>query len=393
MNILKGMKVVDFSHAYSGPFCTMNLADYGAEVIKIERAGSGDQARYWAPFKNDYSTYYGGFNRGKKSLTLNIRSEEGKQIIFDLVKEADVVISNFKAGTLDRYGMGYEEMKKINPSIIFVVLSGFGEVGQSKSYPAYDNVMQGMSGLMELNGMADNEPTKLGPAVGDSYSGLILMLGTLMAYYNKLRTGEGQKVDATMLGGLISTMEPAVLDYAVNGNVMQRRGNTNPFYAPCDVYKCMDGFLAVSAKNDEQWQAVCDIFELADMKEDPKFATNEARMQNIPELTDRIEKFLSDKGMYFMEKALNEAGVPASHVMNIVEAMDDEHLKARKMVIEVEDPIAGKIGLVGNPIKMTGCEPSTAIPSPTLGQHTDEVLKSIGYSDEKIAELKENGIV
>jgi beta-alanine coA-transferase len=200
MGFLDGVKVVDFTHAYAGPFCSLFLADYGAEVIKIERVDGGDQARTWGPFKNDYSAYYASFNRGKKSITLDIKSKEGQKIIYDLIKDADIVCSNFKAGTLEKYGVGYDQMKQVKPDIIYATISGFGTKGELSKYPAYDNVIQAMSGIMDVNGFADKGPTKIGPAIGDSYTGLLLLLGLMIAFHHRQKTGKGQQIDVTMLG-------------------------------------------------------------------------------------------------------------------------------------------------------------------------------------------------
>ena len=190
MQLLKGVKVLDFTHAYAGPYCTMELADFGAEVIKIEKIQGGDQARSWGPFKNNNSAYYASFNRGKKSIGLDISSDEGKKIIMDLVKDTDIVVSNFKHGTLEKFGLGYEDMKEVKKDIIFATLNGFGDKGPLSKFAAYDNVIQAMSGIMDLTGFPDRIPTKIGPAIGDSYSGLVLLLGIVMAYYHKLKTGE-----------------------------------------------------------------------------------------------------------------------------------------------------------------------------------------------------------
>lgn len=393
MGILDNVKVVDFTHAYSGPFCSMNLADYGAEVIKIEKVQGGDQSRCWGPFKDDYSGYYASFNRGKKSVTLNIACPNGRKVIMDLIKDADIVISNFKAGTLEKYGMGYEQMKKVNPGIIYASLSGFGTKGELAAYAAYDNVMQGMSGIMELNGFPDGDPTKIGPAIGDSYSGLVLLIGILIAYYHRLNTGEGQKVESTMLGSLITSLEYPIMEYTNLNKVVSRMGNRNPYYAPGDVYKTKDGFVAVSVKNDEQWEKFCETLEAESLLEEEKYSTNELRMKHVEQLTEDIEAVLANHGMHEVEQSMEQAGLAVSHVMDIKEALDDDHLKSRNMVIEVNDPGVGPIKLVGNPIKLSGSTPITDIPSPLLGANTKEVLEEIGYTEEDIDKLREEGVI
>lgn len=393
MGILDNVKVVDFTHAYSGPFCSMNLADYGAEVIKIERIQGGDQARSWGPFKDDYSGYYASFNRGKKSVTLNIACPDGRKVIFDLIREADIVISNFKAGTLEKYGMGYEQMKRINPEIIYASLSGFGTQGELSAYAAYDNVIQGMSGIMDLNGFPDGDPTKIGPAIGDSYSGLVLLIGILIAYYHRLKTGEGQKIDATMLGSLITSLEYPIMEYTNLNKLVSRMGNRNPYYAPGDVYKTKDGYIAVSAKDDAQWETFCRTLEAEALLEKEEYETNELRLAHADQLKEDLEKLFAEHGMHEIEQSLEQAGIAAAHVMGIEEALEDEHLLARKMVIDVEDPGVGPIKLVGNPIKLSESKPVTDIPSPLLGENTEEILAEIGYTEEDINQLREEGVI
>jgi CoA:oxalate CoA-transferase len=393
MGLFDGVKVIDFTHAYSGPFCTMNLADYGAEVIKVERIDGGDQARTWGPFKNDYSAYYASFNRGKQSITLNIASEEGQKIIFDLVKEADIVVSNFKAGTLEKYGIGYDAIKEIKPDIIYASLSGFGTTGELSKYAAYDNVIQAMSGVMDVNGFPDKGPTKIGPAIGDSYSGLVLLLGIVIAYYSRLKTGKGQKVDATMLGALFTTLEYPILEYANTGKVLSRTGNQSSYYAPGDVYKVKDGFVALSVKNDVMWEVFCDALKLNDMKVNDNYKTNEMRLKNREALTVDIEQALSGRTMKEVETALSDTEVPVSGVKNIAEALENEHLQARNMVITVDDPVIGALKLVGNPIHLSENPPILEVPSPTLGQNTEQLMEALGYTKKEIFSLKDKGVI
>lgn len=393
MGMFDGVKVIDFTHAYSGPFCTLNLADYGAEVIKIERVDGGDQARSWGPFKNDYSVYYASFNRGKKSITLNIASEEGKKIIFDLVKDADIVCSNFKAGTLEKYGIGYDEISKIKPDIIYATLSGFGTKGELSKFAAYDNVIQAMSGIMDLNGFADKGPTKIGPAIGDSYSGLMLLIGIAIAYYNRLMTGKGQQVDATMLGSLYTMLEYPILEYANMGKCLTRSGNTSPYYAPGDCYKVKDGYVALSVKNNDMWKLFCEITSINPEGEKGKFKTNELRLKNVKELNTIITERFSNLTRKEIEKLFENTNIPVAGVIDISEALEDEHLIERDMVIKVDDPVAGEVKLVGNPIKLSENKPITNIPSPTLGQHTDLILKELGYTDNEIKILHDKKVV
>lgn len=390
MGFLDGVKVIDFTHAYAGPFCSLNLADFGAEVIKIERIDGGDQARSWGPFKNGGSAYYASFNRGKKSLTLNIKDKDAQKIIYDLIKDADIVCSNFKAGTLERYGVGYEQMKEVKPDIIYATISGFGTKGELSKFAAYDNVIQAISGVMDVNGFADKGPTKVGPAIGDSYSGLLLLLGLMIAHYSKLKTGKGQQVDVTMLGALYGLLEYPVLEYANNNKVLTRCGNASLYTAPNDVYKTGDDYVAVSVGNDGQWVTFCETLGFAQTEE---LATNEGRLANKDALKTMLEERFASLTAKEVEDMFADTKVPVSSVMGIVESLENEHLLEREMVIEVEDPIIGGMKLVGNPIHLSENKVITNIPSPTLGEHTEEILLGLGYGMEEIATLRQNGTV
>lgn len=387
MSILNGVKVIDFTHAYAGPFTTINLADFGAEVIKIERH-SGDVSRGWGPFKNGYSGYYCSFNRNKRSITIDISSEEGKKIIFDLVKDADIVCSNFKVGTLEKYGIGYEEMKVIKPDIIYASISGFGDKGVLSTFAAYDNVIQALSGIMDITGFEEGVPTKIGPAIGDSYTGLMLLMGILAAYNHKLRTGKGQKVDVTMLGSLIEMLDNPILEYTAFGNKITRKGNVNTHYAPSDVYRVKDGFITLAVKNNCMWKEFCGVLEAPELETDKRFKTNDLRMENSDALKVIIEEKLSRTGRDEAVEKFLSAKIPCAGVSNIKEAFEDEQLKDRNMIVELDDPGAGKIKLVGNPMKLSKTPPQINKAAPLLGQHTEEILLEMGYSEEDILMFK-----
>lgn len=393
MSFLKGVKVVDFTHAYAGPFCTMSLCDYGAEVIKVERVDTGDQTRSWGPFKNGHSAYYCSFNRGKKNITINIASKEGQEIIFELVKDADIVCSNFKAGTLEKYGIGYEDIKKIKPDVIYASLSGYGNRGEIASHPAYDNVVQAMSGVMDLNGFPGKRPTKIGPAIGDSYSGLMLLLGVMAAFYHRQQTGEGQKVDVTMLGSLYTLSEYPILEYANHGKMFTRNGNRSMYYAPGDVYKTKEGYVALSVKNNAMWKTFCDVLDLPGLCLHSDYIDNDARLANSEKLTSELEKVFAAMTADEIEKAFENTEVPVAAVMGIVEALDDPHLNARNMVIEVDDPGVGNVKLVGNPIRLSGIAPRLDLGSPLFGEDTTTMLADLGYSEERIKEAQQKCII
>ena len=363
MGMLDGVKVLDFTHAYAGPFCTMTMADFGAQVIKIEKVSGGDQARSWGPFKNGYSGYYASFNRGKKSLPLDLRAPEAKEIIRRLIAESDIICSNFKAGTMEKMGFSYEEVRQIKPDIIFAELSGFGSKGALSAYAAYDNVMQAVSGVMDLNGFPDGVPQKIGPAIGDSYSGLVLLLGITIAYYRKLKNGQGCRVDATMLGSLITALEYPVMEYTDCGKLLHRDGNRSPWYAPGDVYRAKDSYVALSVKTDAMWQT---FLERTGFPQKANYQTAALRLENRD---------------------------PAAEVMGIAESLQDPQLLARDMVLTVKDPVLGDIQLVGDPMKLSENPVRTDVPSPTLGQDTKAILLGLGYRQEELDDMKHHNII
>lgn len=393
MGIFDGVKVIDFTHAYAGPFATLNLADFGADVIKIERRETGDVSRGWGPFKNDYSGYYSSFNRGKRSITLDFRSEEGQKVIFDLVKDADIVCSNFKAGTLDKYGIGYEKMKEIKPDIIYATISGFGETGVLSSFAAYDNVVQAISGLMDVTGFQEGNPTKIGPAIGDSFTGLLLFMGIATAYYHKLETGKGQKIDVTMLGSLLMMLDNPVISSSVSDGKVTRIGNINPHYSPCDIFKVKDGYVTIAVKNQKMWESFCSIIDGKKLLSDERFETNDKRLDNSMVLKELIQDLINGMTKEELELKLTGAGIPCAPVMNIKEAFENEQLIERDMIVELADPGTGSIKVVGNPMKLSRDMPVISKPSPLLGYHTDEILKEAGYDNTKISELKELNII
>lgn len=391
MGFLDGIKVIDFTHAYAGPFCTQILGDFGAEVIKVEKINEGDQARGWAPFKNDYSGYYASFNRAKKSITVDISSEKGQEILKKLILEADIVCSNFKAGTLERYGLGFEDIKKERPDIIYSSISGFGSKGEFSKFAAYDNVIQAVSGVMDVNGFPDRAPSKIGPAIGDSYSGLLLLLGIMIALYHKKMTGEGQEVTVSMLGALFGLLEYPVLEYTVGKNLMSRIGNTGLYYYPDDTYLAGDGeYVAVTIRNDNEWGKFCSIYGI-DLEE--KLKTNDQRLKEKEYIREIVERAIAELSAEEVERMSDGSNLAIAEVIDISKALKSEQLKEREMIIDVKDPVIGDLKLVGNPIKLSENEQRLNVPSPTVGQHTDEILLDLGLTDSEIADLRKTGII
>ena len=300
---LEGIRVLDLTQAYSGPFCTMNLADHGAEVIKIERPGSGDQTRGWGPMKNDYSGYYAYINRNKKGITLNLASDEGKQIFRELVKTADVVCENYKVGVLEKLGFSYDVLKEINPRIIYGSISGFGLEGPLASRPCYDIVAQAMSGMMSVTGFADGPPCKIGPSIGDNYSGAYLCMGILMALYEREKTGVGRRIDVAMVDTLFSVMENFVVEYTIAGKTPHRAGNQDPSIAPFDSFHAKDGEFVMGCGTDKMFAALCQAMGREDLINNPLYITNLARCEHyLDGLKPEIEAWTTTKTIAELEE-------------------------------------------------------------------------------------------
>lgn len=396
MKVLEGVTVIDFTQAYSGPFCTMQLADFGARVIKIERNKYGDQSRYWAPINEEgQSGYYAAINRGKESITLNIGTPEGIEIAKKLIAKADIMVENFSVGSMEKKGLGYEEVKKINPEIIYGSISGYGQNTSWSKLPAYDNVIQAQTGLMEMTGTADGVPTKVGVSVGDNYTGLEMSLAITLAYYNKLKTGKGQYIDVAMYDTLFEIMESPILTYELEGTKSTRCGNTDPTLFPYDVYPCKDGYFSpgVAAGSKKEWKAFCEAIEMPELLENERWMSNDNRLEDYDELTAKILPFFADKTKAELADIFTSYKIPNAPVKTIPELVTDPQLKARDMLIDMEDPGIGKYVATGNPMKLSLTPAVIEKPAPLLGADTDHVLAELGYSEDVIAKLHEDKIV
>ena len=392
MKLLEGITVLDLTQAYSGPFCTMHLADHGANVIKIERPPHGDQTRSWGPFKNGGSAYYALINRNKQSVTLNLRTKEGREVFREMVKKADVVCENFRVGTMEELGLGYEDLQEINPKIIYASISGFGLEGPLKDRPAYDIVAQGMSGIMSITGFKESGPTKIGPSLGDNYTGSYLALGVCMALFNREKTGKGHRIDVAMLDTLYSALENAVVTYTVEGVVPGQVGNIDPAIAPFDTFDAKDGLFVMGVGTDKMWKELCQGMSRPDLGEDPRFASNDLRVQHYQStMRPLLLEWSKTKTLAEIEDFLVNAGIPFGPVLDVAQATEHPQIKARNMIQDVDDPVLGKVRLVGIPIKIQGSPDNIDRSAPSLGQDNEAVMKIfLGYDDNKIAKLKKD---
>ena len=391
---LTGIRIIALEQYMAGPYCTMLLADAGAEVIKIERPGSGDPRRSIPPFaEKDGTRKAGGFmayNRNKKSFCLNVQSDEGKTIYLDLVKSADVVVENLRPGSTDKLGIGYKDLKVINPKLIYAAISGFGRLegykGPDSDRPAFDIVAEAMSGIMHLVGFEDKPPSWTIYGMADVYTGLCTSYAITQALFQREKTGKGQFVDSAMLDAMISLNERMVMLYTITGEE-PHRGWLKHLY-PRGAFKCKNGYLAMNVPDDLVWARLCKSMERDDLIDDVKSNTGTARAANGDFLGPIIEEWLSKKTRDEAEKILNKNGVPVGSVYTAKDIFESEQVKARRSLIDIEDPDVGTYQFARGPVMLSDAPEIETNPAPDLGQHTHEILSSIlGYSDEQINEL------
>lgn len=390
---LKGVRILDLT-TLNG-FCPMEFADYGAEVIKVERPDGGDPVRVYPPFKDDVAIYHAFMDRGKKSITLDLKSEKGAEVFKKLVKHADVVLENFKVGTMEKMGLGYDVLSEINPRLVYGALTAFGSTGPLKSYICYDTIAQARSGVMDITGFPEpNPPMKVGAFISDHYSSTYLSCAVIMALYYARATGIGQRVESSMVESLFSATEDrvAMVDKAETG--WSRSGNTHHSICPHDIIKCQDGYVALAVSTDDQWQKFCTAFAKPDWAEDPKYMDNASRGENyFGGLREKIENLFSNYGKNDICNRLDEVNVPAAPVETIKDAITQEQVKARNMLVGVKDQRIGEITVPGKVIKFHDQAGESDFGSaPLLGQDNDAIYGEVCSSDE-IAELKAEGVI
>lgn len=391
---LEGVKILDFSQVLAAPFCGMMLADLGAQVIKVERPGSGDFSREYGPFLNDVSLYFCQYNRGKRGLAVNMRSEAGKRVIMSLVKEVDIVVENYKAGTLEKLGLGYDEMLKVNPTLIYGSISGFGTHGPLSHLPCMDVIAAARSGLVSQSGMDGDDPIKPGFSLCDTWAGLHLLRGLSMALLHKQKTNKGVRVDIAMLDCAFYLCEAPVLEYSLTGVHKKRTGNHDSVFAPYGEFAANDGHAVIAVTREEDWPVLCGALGLDSLKGDPRFSNNEARLKNIGELISELEAVTSKMGRFEIEEKLSKAGISAAAVRTVGEFVNDPQTKEIGVIAEIHHPGVGDYLAVNTPIRFskTPVAPIDEAPSHP-GEHSREILANIGYSQKEIDELLESGAV
>lgn len=391
---LSGVRVLDLTRVLAGPFCAMILGDMGAEVIKIEEPGKGDDTRSWPPFVGGESTYFMSINRSKKSLTLNLKAPEGRELLKKLVRKSDVVLENFRTGTMERLGLGYATLAKVNPRLVYCAVSGFGESGPEAARAGYDLVVQAESGVMDITGFPDGPPVKVGTSIADLVAGMSAAHGVTLALLARTRTRRGQKVEIGMLDAMAALLTYQSGIYFGTGQRPTRRGNAHPSIVPYEVFRAADGYLVLGVANNSLWERCCIALERHDLVRDPRYATEAARVEHRDTLVPLLNEILGARSADDWMKRFEAAGVPAGRIRSVAEVCESEHLKARDMIVTLPHPRAGQVTAMGVPIRLHGTPGRASVPPPVLGQHTDAILRSLlALKPARIEQLRAAGVV
>jgi formyl-CoA transferase/CoA:oxalate CoA-transferase len=390
---LTGLTVVDFSRVLAGPYCTMQLADLGARVIKIEQPGRGDDTRAWGPpFVGGESAYFLSVNRNKESLALDLKHERSRPILDALLARADVVVENFRPGTMERLGLAYSQIAGRHPRLVYCAISGFGQTGPRSAEAGYDAMMQAEGGLMSITGAAGGPPFRLGVAIGDIATGMFAVQGILAALFARERQGRGQLVDIAMLDAVTALLTYQASIAFTTGATPVRMGNRHPSIAPYDTFATSDGEFVLSVGNDDQFRRLARVLDAPGLAADPRFATNADRVRHYDALRQELSSRLASWPRQDLLRALTAAGVPSGAVRTVNEALADPQLAAREMIVPLEHVTAGPIRVLGTPLKLSDTPASVRTPPPTLGQHTVSILRDdVGLSEAEIDALRRDG--
>jgi crotonobetainyl-CoA:carnitine CoA-transferase CaiB-like acyl-CoA transferase len=402
---LSHIRVLDLSRVMAGPWAGQLLADLGADVIKVERPGVGDDTRGWGPpflpaaegTKSQESGYYLSVNRGKRSLTVNIDKLQGQEIVRSLAARSDILLENFKVGTLARYGLGYDDLRRVNPRLIYCSVSGFGQTGPKAHKLAYDFLIQAMGGLMSITGEADGRPgggpQKVGVPILDLMTGMYTAVAVLAALAGREVTGTGDYIDVAMLDVQAAVLANQAMNYLMTGRTPRRQGNRHPNIMPQDVFRCRDGDVVLAVGNDSQFAKMCQALGRPELGTDARFAKNADRVRHKDKLMPLIARIFADWLRADLVAAMEHAGVPCGPINSIPEVFEDPQIKHRGMQIELPHPTTGRVPSVGSPLKFATAQTAYHRPPPMLGQHSDEVLRELGFTDDAIASLRKEGVV
>ena len=394
--LLDGIRIIDLSRILAGPYCTMMLGDLGADVIKIERPGQGDDTRTWGPpyTESGQSAYFISTNRNKRSMTLNLKSEKGLAILKELIQQGDVLIENFRAGTMAGWGLDEAALQQLRPDLIYATITGFGYDGPYRDKVGYDFMIQAMGGVMSVTGPPDREPIRAGIAIADIATGMFASSAILAALFKRERTGEGQRIDMALLDSQLALMTYVASNYLVSGELSERYGNAHPNIVPYQEFKAADGYFAFAAANDRQWRKFCTAVNQPDWATDERFATNPARVQNREQVVAMLRDLFTTQPIAHWMALCDEIGVPVAPINNIAQTLADPQIRARQMQIEVEDERNGRIPLLTSPLNIPTAPTDVRLPPPYLGQHSDDILQELlGYGPDQIAALREEGVI
>jgi len=391
---LSDIRIIDLSRILAGPYCTMLLADYGAEVIKVEQPGMGDGTRQWGPpWIGDESAYFLSVNRNKRSLTLNLKRDEGRTILKQLLADADVLVENFKPGTMKRMGLDYETLRQDNPGLIYCSISGYGQTGPYRNRPGYDFMIQAQGGIMSITGPVYGEPHKVGVAIVDITAGLFASSAILSALHYRDQTGQGQAIDVALLDAQVAWLANVAYNYFATGETPKRYGNAHPNIVPYETFPTSDGTIALAVGSDGQYRELCHAIERPDLWADERFRTNEGRVEHRDELVSLLQEVFRARSSDTWLDLFITMGIPAGPVNDIPTILNDPQVAARQMVQEVEHSTAGRIKLLGHVAKLSATPAEIRHAPPVLGANTEPILQELGYSPAEIANFRQEGVV
>jgi formyl-CoA transferase len=393
---LADLKILDLSRVLAMPYCSMMLGDLGAEIIRVERPGVGDETRHWGPpWAGELSAYYLCTNRNKKCITVDLKKKEGQEIIRRLAQRSDILLENFLPGDLAKMNLGYEDIRAVNPKIIYASVTGYGQNGPYRDLPGFDFILQAQGGLMSIIGEEGGPPMKVGVAIVDITAGLFACSAILAALHYREKTGDGQHIDMALLDAQVAWLANQASNYLVSGKVPRRMGNAHPNIVPYETFKAKDGiYLALGVGNDNQWKKFCRIAGVEHLMDDPRYATNPKRVENRKILVPLLQEVFLQKDSGEWLKLLGEAEIPIGPINTIDRVFTDPQVLSREMLVEMEHPKVGKLKLVGSPLKLSKTPVQYRLPPPLLGEHTESVLREVlGYDKETIARLKEAKVI
>ena len=395
MKALEGIRVLDLTRALAGPFCTLMLGDNGADVIKVEIPGTGDDTRKWGPpFIGEESAYYLSINRNKRSLTLNLQDAQAQEVFMKLAKDTDVVVENFTPGVMGRFGLDYDAVKAVNPKVVYCSISGFGQDGPYRNRPAYDQIMQGVGGLMSITGEPDGEPQKIGIAVTDIGAGMWSAFAIMAALHHREKSGEGQYIDISMLDAQVAWLTYQAAFFFANGEAPKRMGAAHPTLVPYQAFMCNDGkYINVAVGSERIWERFCKGMGREDLKDHPDYATNSVRVNNRGAIVSMLQEIFLTRPVTEWVEDLQAANVPCGPINDLADVFADPQVLARNMYLEMAHPTLGTIKQTGLPIKFSLTPGGLDRHPPLLGEHNQEILQSLGYSDADVQSLKDQSVI